>query len=103
MNTIQVISIFVCGFAFGLILFILLEKIFVPEVDYLEDDIYRDIENNKKSKKPYSSHLKISPKQKFIGDTLGLNYPNHYNKEESSLDNLKTKIFELKNRNKVAL
>ena len=103
MNTIQIISIFVSGFAFGLILFILLEKIIVPDVDYEDEDFYTIQE--KKIKPPASrmSDLRISPKQNFIGEKLGFTISDRFNKEASTQNNLKTKIIELKNRNKVAL
>lgn len=103
MNTIQMISIFSCGFALGLILFILLEKLFVPEVDYDEYELYRLQEKKNKPMEPVSVNSSISPKQNFINGKLGLSNSGGYNNEDSSLNNLKTKIFELKKGNKVAL
>jgi len=103
MNTIQILSIFICGFALGLILFILLEKFFEPEVDFDElDDMYMIQKNKSKSDNTRILDSRISAKQNYIGDSLGFNYGNSYNNEKTSTSNLKTKVIELRNRNKVA-
>ena len=102
MNTIQIVSIFICGFALGLILFILLEKFFEPEVDFEIDDLYMLQDNKMKSAKASIQDSRISAKQNFIGDSLGFSHTNHYNNDKSSTNNLKSKVIELRNRNKVA-
>ena len=102
MNTIQVISIFICGFALGLILFILLEKFFEPEVDFDElDDLYLVQDTKSENNKTRIHNSRISAKQNFIGDSLGLTYTNSYNSKPPSTTNLKSKVIELRNRNKV--
>ncbi|MET7030429.1 hypothetical protein [Sediminicola luteus] len=103
MNTIQILSIFICGFALGLILFILLEKFFEPEVDFDElDDMYMVQDQKSRSEKTRIHDSRISAKQNFIGDSLGFSYSNSYNNEKTSTTNLKSKVIELRNRNKVA-
>ncbi|MEJ1222511.1 hypothetical protein [Sediminicola sp. 1XM1-17] len=103
MNTIQMISIFACGFALGLILFILLEKLFVPEVDNEDYDLYRIKDNKKKPMEPVPVNSKISAKQNFISGKLGFSYAGSHSENTSSINHLKSKIFELKKGNKVAL
>lgn len=103
MNTIQILSIFICGFALGLILFILLEKFFEPEVDFDElDDLYMVEDKKSKSNKTRLYDSRISAKQNFIGDSLGFSYNNRYKNEQTSATNLESKVIELRNRNKVA-
>lgn len=102
MNTIQLISIFICGFALGLILFIVLEKFFEPEVDFEIDDLYRVQEKDIKPVKSSLHQTRISAKQNYIDDSLGFSYDNRYNNEKTFSNNLKTKVIELRNRNKVA-
>ncbi|ALM06915.1 hypothetical protein SB49_03185 [Sediminicola sp. YIK13] len=103
MNTIQVISIFICGFALGLILFILLEKLFEPEVDFDElNDLYLVQDNKSESNKTRIQDSRISAKQNFIGDSLGFSNGTRFRNEKASTTNLKSKVIELRNRNKVA-
>ncbi len=103
MNAIQMISIFACGFALGLILYILLEKLFVPEVDYDDYELSRLQEKKNKTIETVSVNSRISPKQNFINGKLGLSNSGGYKNKDSSLNNLKSKIFELKKGNKITL
>ncbi len=103
MNTIQILSIFICGFALGLILFILLEKFFEPEVDFDElDDLYMVKDKKSKSNKTRLHDSRISAKQNFIADSLGFGHTNRSKNEQTSATNLESKVIELRNRNKVA-
>lgn len=102
MNTIQLVSIFICGFALGLILFIVLEKFFEPEVDFELDELYMAQDKSRKPTKNNLSQTRLSAKQNYIDDSLGLSYTHDYNNEKTFTKNLKTKVIELRNRNKVA-
>lgn len=103
MNIIPIIFIFICGFSFGLVLFILLEKIAVPEVDLDINDLNMVRERKIKAAESKVSNPRIYTKPNLIGNTLKVAYTYNNTKEKSSLTNLETKVLELKKRNKIAL